>query len=912
MPNAKGLATSLIRACGVALLVGALIAGCSAGKDGANGATGATGGSGSTGNPGSAGPPGPLAPPTAIDVSFAKTITATITGVTTGSQPTISFTLADENGQPLSGLKASQIRFAIAQLQPPVAGAGTSSQWRAYVTTLEQPSASYGFSASSTPAYTQTKQVQATAEVASTAGAKFTDNGDGSYTYLFSQDLAALAAAATANYAAAVADAITAGKLPAGTASETMSYNGALTHRIGLEIRGTSATALNNAVYTYVPASGATGLANLPLTRDIVNNGECNACHQRLTFHGGPRADIQYCVICHNTGTTDAQSGNSLDMKVMVHKIHRGISLPTIVAAGDTAPAPGKGFTIWGFGGSQSNFNTVIFPQDQRNCTTCHQVADATTPDADHYKLYPYSQACGTCHDNINFATGANHGPAPGIIAADTDCVTCHGPTSGLLSNGVPMTVVGAHTIPELAATANFKFQVVSVVPTTDAAGQNVDTVACPGTAGAPCLVPPGDYALVTIKVTNPTTGSTYSLTNSTGFSPTSFVPGTAANTASAVPAVTVDLAFTTLNYTGPTNPQNTSASRSPPLTVRFLAYNSVSGAYPLTNGALSYAPASATATSGTPPAQNADGSYSRVTLAPVPNGYVLQGISGNVSGAVFVEGRAAINVAPQGQLPSWSTIGVSAADPFYFPIALPSGVTQPAARREVVSITNCDTCHKQLEFHGDSRNNSSKLCVVCHNPEMTTGSFPAAAGQAVAGPMDFKVLIHGLHSGNYNFGSHNFTASAPTPTPYPILPDFSTVPVVFPFPGAFNNCEACHIKGADTFYPVDPSQVFATTVWGGAAKGPQDDLAITPNVAACGACHVTQLAQAHMQQQGGVIVDPLYGGSYSAQITAMGGSIKNADGTTKPQYQTEVCGVCHGKGQIADVKVMHNIAAYQ
>jgi hypothetical protein len=908
MAEQCGFTGTMLRVCAVAFLAGALLAGCTNGKDGAPGATGPTG---PTGPPGPAGPAGPSGPVTALDVSTAQTITATITGVTTGVNPTISFSLAGEIGQPLSGLTAGDISFAIAQLQPPIAGAGTSSQWRSYVTTIEQPSTSYGFNASSTPPYTQTKQVQAKAEGASTTGAVFKDNGDGSYTYTFSKDLTAFATAATANYAAAVADAIAAGKLPAGTAAEAMAYDGTLTHRIGLEIRGTAATAINNAVYTYVPATGATGLANLPLTRDIVNGGECNACHQKLTFHGGPRTDIHYCVVCHNTGTTDANSGNSLDMKVLIHKIHRGISLPTVVAAGTTTPAPGKGFTIWGHNGSLSNFNEVIFPQDQRNCTTCHETADPTTPDADHYKLYPYSQACGTCHDNVNWTTGANHGPAPGIIATDKDCVVCHGPNSNLLSNGVPMTVVGAHTIPELAATANFKFQVTKIEAVADAAGTIPGATPCAAGATA-CVVNPGEYVKVTLLVTNPVAGTNYDLVTDAGFSPTSFVPGSAPGSISAAPSITVDLAYTTLNYTGPTNPQNTNPNRSPPITVKFLSYNTGAG---LTGGAMSYAAATATATSGQPPAKNGDGSYTRV--APVPTtSAALIGINGNVSGAAFVEGRAVINVAPAGQIPSYSAIGISAADPTYFPIVLPSGATQAVARRAVVDINNCNTCHKQLQFHGDARNNSSNLCSVCHNPEMTTGSFPAAAGQAASGPMDFKFLIHGIHSANYNYGSHNFTSSAPPPVPYPILPDFSSVPVVFPYPGAVNNCEACHVKGADTFYPVDPTQVFSTTVWGGGSAagniGPQDDLAITPNVAACGACHVTTLAQAHMQQNGGVIVDPFYAGNYANQITAMGGSIKNADGTTKAAFQTETCGVCHGKGAIADVKVVHNIAAYQ
>ena len=41
-------------------------------------------------------------------------------------------------------------------------------------------------------------------------------------------------------------------------------------------------------------------------------------------MHGGGRVDTQYCVMCHNPGTTDPNSGNVLTLSTMVHKIHAG------------------------------------------------------------------------------------------------------------------------------------------------------------------------------------------------------------------------------------------------------------------------------------------------------------------------------------------------------------------------------------------------------------------------------------------------------------------------------------------------------------------------------------------------------------------------------------------------------------
>jgi hypothetical protein len=929
MSEHSRIAGTVTRLGALALLTAALAAGCTSGKDGTPGATGPAGPPGGSGTPGT---PGPVL---ALDITTAQAVTATITGVTGGSQPTVAFTLVDQNGAPLSGLKCPQVHFAIAALVP--GAGGGSSDWQSYINSVETAGSGAWNSlpTGQTPATAQARQATTEPGFSGSCPGTFKDNGDGTYSYKFAQDLGSYTAA---------------GPNPTDLA---IGYQGSLTHRIGLELRGTGANGsdngVNNAAYTYVPATGLT--TGLPATRDIVSNAECNACHSKLAIHGGPRTDAQYCVICHNPGTTDAQSGNSLDFKVLVHKLHSGIKLPSVVAAGSTDPAPGVGYTIWGYGKSLNNFNTVVFPQEQRNCATCHK----TAPDADNYETVVNRASCGGCHDNIDFATGTGHvqfqptNPVGIPEADDTKCLTCHGQGSGTKSpiSGNSVEVAAAHVVPETALAAGYTFKVVKVEPTTDAAGLNIDTTACPA-SGSVCLIPPGDYAKVTIAVTD-ATGAAIDLASDPGFNNLSYVPGAtpAANVTS--PSISVDVAYTTANYTGPSNPQNTSASRSPPLTIRFLAYKATAtNAVP--PAGLAYAAATVsggvtTATDGVLPARNADGSYSKVTLYPVKTPTpttALLGINGNVSGAALIEGKAIRNVAAAGQPVSNAIVGIDASAPFYFPISLPAGVTKAAARRTVVDFANCAKCHnKDLKMHGEARNSSAALCVVCHNTEMSTGSFPppappappAAPGAtpAPAGPMDFKFLIHGLHAGAYNYGSHNFTSSAASPAPVvDFALDFSSLPVRFP--GAINDCEACHVKGANTFYPVDSSKVYATTVWGNSATapatavGPGDDLAITPNVAACGACHVTTLAQAHMKQNGGVIIDPGTYGYYSyqyptgtftpvpdykAQLAGMGGSIKNADGTTKAAYQTESCGVCHGPGAVSDVKVVHKISAY-
>jgi hypothetical protein len=63
-----------------------------------------------------------------------------------------------------------------------------------------------------------------------------------------------------------------------------------------------------------------------------------------------------------------------------------------------------------------------------------------------------------------------------------------------------------------------------------------------------------------------------------------------------------------------------------------------------------------------------------------------------------------------------------------------------------------------------------------------------------------------------------------------------------------------------------------------------------------CSACHVDALALAHMQQNGG-----------STQV------LKDAEGRTilsSNPALIETCGICHGPGGVADVRVVHNIPA--
>ncbi len=144
-----------------------------------------------------------------------------------------------------------------------------------------------------------------------------------------------------------------------------------------------------------------------------IDTASCNNCHDPISMHGQfgpPIQDVKLCVLCHTSQMPITQTGQSLEFKVMIHKIHDGKNLPSVQSGTPYIVSPG------------ADFSTVGFPQDIRNCTTCHTSASAD--DAAIWTTRPSQAACGACHDNINWKTGANH--AGGLQINDASCANCH------------------------------------------------------------------------------------------------------------------------------------------------------------------------------------------------------------------------------------------------------------------------------------------------------------------------------------------------------------------------------------------------------------------------------------------------------------------------------------------------------
>jgi len=366
-----------------------------------------------------------------------------------------SFTVADAAGRPLDieGIQTAGSISVSAVLAAIPAG---QTLYQAYTVR------------SATSSITGETATQATSD----SGGSFERTGEGAYTYTFRTKVPADADRSTTHTVAVYA-------------SRDLS-------EFDLGSTNTADT------YDWVPDGSAEPKVTLSVT-----DAKCNQCHGELTLHGR-RTTVALCVTCHTPQSTDPDTGNTVDMATMVHKIHMGEDLPSVQA--------GEPYRIIGFRNSVHDYSTVVYPAGVTNCQTCHieetdalpapltsEVAplrsrssrtdqmlarltsatspqQAGTPDANRHFTNPSRRACGACHDNVNFATGENHAGLPQI--SDNQCMRCHNPQGELEFD---LSVKGAHTNPRFSENLpGTNFEILDVTDTA-----------------------PGQKPTVTFKITN-------------------------------------------------------------------------------------------------------------------------------------------------------------------------------------------------------------------------------------------------------------------------------------------------------------------------------------------------------------------------------------------------------------------------
>ncbi len=389
---------------GGALLLAAIACGRAPGKNGDTGPEGPAGPTGPVGASGPAGDAGTSAPGIApVQARLYAQITAVSipNAATTGGAPTVTYKLFLDpaltqlmpacKGGGDSGYAGLSPNFTIAKLVADTQNTGIQ-RWQSYI-----------------------NKTLGTYTVATLEGGhnsypgKLTDNGDGSCSYKFVADLSVLAT-------------------PSAAAAVTVAYEPAAITRFGLQDNPTDPNVSTPAFDGFADVVASTGAIQAADPRMLISDAACNSCHSQIAHHGGKRLSTGFCVSCHNAGTPDPDPGHigstSLDMSVMIHKIHQGGRLPSVTGVDLTGTAiPGAVPQVININGT--DYSAVKFPQDTGNCTACHNGASGTG--SDYWKKQISIEACTACHDRTSLT-----GPQPGFVEhtngafLDGTCNTCH------------------------------------------------------------------------------------------------------------------------------------------------------------------------------------------------------------------------------------------------------------------------------------------------------------------------------------------------------------------------------------------------------------------------------------------------------------------------------------------------------
>ncbi len=764
----------------------------------------------------------------------------------------VNFTVLSD-GAVKTGLTNTNARIAIAKLVP--GSNGEIDQWVSYIYRIETAAAGVGPGGNQTPRATAK---QATTD--SSTAASLVYNPEGYYTYTLTTDI----------------------KDPAKT--QGVIFEPGRTHRVAIQLSYTNATGQTVLVNPYFDITFDANGNSVPVTdpgktRVMADVSSCNGCHEKLALHGGGRVDVQYCVMCHNPGTTDANSGNVLTMQTMIHKIHAGRLLKQALDAGQG----GEDYVIWGFNNAKVDFAEVGFPQDLRNCTVCHTGANPKTPQGDNWKAHSSKESCLTCHaNNVGSAWYTSHVPFANSIvgtgASPKDipnafCQSCHAPGTSVAPDRV-------HFNQNEENAARYRMNIESA--TFDAAARKVTVkyfVSDPTNNNAA-------YNLVTPDCTG--SGATLTCANTTKFG-------------------NLRLYLAYQNLVG-----------QPALVTEFSAYN---------NGGSS---ANAYAYKG-----SNDGANHYTVDIPLPPDSATAAAAGTarvVSIGQVKEPMLQIQSAADPRPEVVPTVLINTVMQHAYKDVVLSGALNP--RRQIVANEKCNVCHGALgttsgsntlanAFHSGARN-TVEACVLCHDANRMSSTV-MTNGRALAESYQFKRMIHGIHGnskrtypfthGNAVIGEFDkdgllkaagFTvgtiATAPAGTLFTPFATSTVVAAGTPFaagvvnyaaevayPAVGLNCNGCHVNdsyktdkgplGAVVSKPLAGSPLAAD-------PDPQNWLVISPMSATCTACHDSAAAIDHIKSFGN--------GSFGDR--SQSGSIRTQ----------EVCADCHAVGTIKGVDVVH------
>lgn len=586
-------------------------------------------------------------------------------------------------------------------------------------------------------------------------------------------------------------------------------YDGDATHTLGIYAsRNLSefelGTYYDNALEHFVPSgSGA------PVPRDITSTATCNNCHDALALHGGSRREVGLCVLCHNpTQSIDPDTGDSVDMPYMTHKIHAGVNLE-------------NGYSIIGFRQAVHDYSHVVFPTEINDCQVCHV---GGTPTAD-MPLVANPNPISSCDGKGVGMTEVNwvaDGPVELRIDAADGKLFARSRDDGSKETG------------------KWVRQGMQFFLLDNATGETLDRQVMDTTVFGCVTNPPYAYPGETAAqhsrwMTNPSRMTCGSCHDAIDWETGEGHFGGPADSdqfcsfchqadsgnefdrsvrgAHKVVLASSDMTGVLVKVKQVTN---TGPGQSP--TVRFSLFDK--------NGPL--APAALETFTMTLTGPNDDFEVNirenaRGSLTPVGNdwSYTFNAripMDAEGSYSVGYEGRITRDVNGDGSTERDSAENSLAA------VAVTDVEAVP--RRLIVDDAKCEACHSNLSLHGDNRKNATEYCQTCHMPE-ETDEVVRLAGEPES--IHFKYMIHKIHRGaeleQQPYIVYGFRSS---------IHDYSHVE----YPGDLRNCETCHVEGT---YGL-PLPAGALPTFSPAALITE----MMPETATCLSCHDSDAAASH------------------------------------------------------------------
>ncbi len=797
----------------------------------------------------------------------ALTPQVTVTGVTIASPPVVKFAVTDASGNavvglgntatnPTTGIKAlTNLSFSLAKLVP--ATATEPSKWVSYLVLNPATTAQKAGTIAANESCTVDRQWCGTLPTTDNEGT-LVDNGDGTYQYTFARDVAL-----TAGLVANLVDSTDGSKKKADLGD--VSYDRTLTHRVGIQISGSApgtgtnvpnatqtVAGVNMAVPTNIVFDFRPDGAAVTTTRSVVAQASCNSCHNgKGLAHDGGRKDPNLCVTCHTdqikygmsteaTRTTLALSGTTavVDGRAVgnftnfAHKIHMGSKLR--LTGYNYSPATNV---------PAMKFNDVAWIQDPRNCTKCHSGTTPTDPnqavqtkDGNNWQAKPSRLACGSCHDNVNFATGvitptatnARVAHSAGAAADDSSCATCH--TSAAVAESHRTEAPTANNATPVTGISTISYEIKSVALNATRQPEITFRIMKDGAAVTTFATP--------TPTQNATTG-VYSV-------PTTFeaIPGFRGGptfyVAYAVPqdGITAPADFNTYQSASLLN--MLVASGHPKAGSIAPAANAADAAMGYLTATLTGSAGQAATVAGTPPiacpktATTITGYCANPTAIIIPTTakMVTGAMIGNFTQVSFTGVNAATLTTKYNPTTGTITKGLVIKTPLKQMLA--TGIVGNTARRVVVDTNKCEACHEQLgtavDFHGGARNDATS-CAICHNPNRTSGGWAANA----------STFVHGIHAGTSPASVVGASAALGTGVNSPgsgaggagtgfssgkrTIPfswhrdssGFNAASVVYP--GVLKNCDGCHVPNAVNF-GADGATLLPNLLWSTSGTG--------------------------------------------------------------------------------------------